>query len=222
MKILKPLLLLCIVLILNACSGGNSSTNESAEAAETTVTTESGVTVSFDTNEATVDEVFEFFYDLGGDAFTGTIRWGDNTETRVRGSGSARHIYRVDGERSISIQIDGGVSERVGRVLVSASASVTSSNSARPQNSAFPQRGVQSCAVSGTLTLQSSSGITYQIVRTVTSPGFFNVEFFENGLSVSAALDELCPRDLAFSAVIGTSLQTDFDVGDTILRYNAN
>ena len=91
---------------LAACSDSDSSTEDSS--AELTVTGESGATATFSTKEATVDEVFEFFYDLGGDEFTGTIHWGDNTTTRVRGSGKARHIYRSDGERSIAIQIDGG------------------------------------------------------------------------------------------------------------------
>ena len=120
MNIIKPLKILLfsfvITVTLTACGGGNSSSEDSS--ADVTVTTESGVTALFDTNEATVDEIFEFFYDLGGDEFTGTIRWGDNTETRVRGSGSARHFYRGEGEVTISIQVDGREPERVGGVVV--------------------------------------------------------------------------------------------------------
>jgi len=114
---MKYISLLLFTLLLTACGDGNSSTEDSST--EVIVTADSGITASFNTNEASIDEVFEFFYDLGGNEFTGTIRWGDNTETRVRGSGNARHIYRGDGEVTISIQIDGSESIPVGTVTVS-------------------------------------------------------------------------------------------------------
>lgn len=138
MDIVKPLYTLLLTFALSitiaACSDGDSSTDESASA-ETTVTTESGVTVSFDTNEVTVDEIFELFYDLGSDELTGTIRWGDNTETRVRGSGNVRHIYRGDGEVSISIQVDGGESELVGIIYVYSAESEQSASSVQSPSS---------------------------------------------------------------------------------------
>ena len=106
---------LCAI-FLSACSDGDSSTEDSSVIV--TITGESGVTATFDTNEATVDEVFEFFYDLGGDEFTATIHWGDNTTERVRGSGKARHRYKSSRTYSIAIQVDGQEGIRVGEVRV--------------------------------------------------------------------------------------------------------
>ncbi len=223
MNTFKILFIALFTITLVACSDSDSSTEDSST--EATVTTESGVTVSFDTNETTVDEIFEFFYDLGGDEFTGTIRWGDNTETRVRGSGNARHIYRGDGEVTISIQIDGGESERVGRVQVIAVALDSGVDSVASSNSTFPQTGQQRCDVSGTLTLDSSSGIRYRIVRTVTTTGFFDIEFVEDGVTVLQAEDNSCPRGVSFvdSRVPDTTgLTLSHSATDLVIMYNAN
>ena len=144
---------LIATITLAACGGGSSSTEDSS--AEATVTTESGVTTTFETNEATVNEVIEFFYDLGGDEFTGTIRWGDNTETRVRGSGSARHIYRADGERAIAIQIDGGDNERVATINVVAAADEEDDEDVQAVAATFSSGADFDCTVASSGTIQS-------------------------------------------------------------------
>ena len=196
---------------LAACGGGNSSTEDSST--EVTVTTASGVTTTFATNEATVDEVFEFFYDLGGDEFTGTIRWGDNTETRVRGSGSARHIYRGDGEVSIAIQIDGGDSERVATIIV-VSASVVSApevdeveeTNPTPPTATLPSSRDFDCSVSSSALIQSpTTGEVIEVRISVISSGQFVVDLLESSQLFSTDAD-LCPAVIvSTNALLATS-----------------
>ena len=236
MNILKPLKILLfsfvITVTLAACGGGNSSSEDSS--ADVTVTTESGVTALFDTNEATVDEIFEFFYDLGGDEFTGTIRWGDNTETRVRGSGSARHIYRGEGEVTISIQVDGGESERVGMVVVSSVttvAAIPDNVAAIPDNdndndnvsgASFPATGTLDCASSGPLTLQSSAGDIYVITHDL-NLAFTTINVSINGVSNSTPADVLiCPETLTITLTLIGTVEISITDGSTSYFYNAN
>ena len=125
-KIFKFIFVSLFVLSIAACGGSDSSTEESATE---TVTTPNGATVTLASDEATVDEVFEIFFNLGGDQLTGTIFWGDNTTTRVRGSGTVRHIYRSANVFTIAIQVDGQTAEAVAIVTVSPAPEETSSQS---------------------------------------------------------------------------------------------
>ena len=115
-KIFKVLFVSLLFAGIAACGGGDSSSEDNA--ADVTVTTPDGVAVTFASDEATVNEVFELFFNLGGDQLTGTIFWGDNTTTRVRGSGTASHIYRGSGTVTIAIQIDGQAAEGVANITV--------------------------------------------------------------------------------------------------------
>ena len=217
------LLTLSLTITIAACSDSDSSTEDSS--ADVTATTESGVTVSFNTNEATVDEVFEFFYNLGGDEFTGTIRWGDNTETRVRGSGNARHIYRGDGEVSISIQVDGRESERVGIVSVSVPVEepAPSSTTVSAVSSSFSQVGSYDCTTSGTITIQSSSGEIFDISYTA-SPGVaatnnYVITLRSGGVGTSGG--SICPVNVPSSSTLTTvGITTNFS--GTTFEFNAN
>ena len=138
-KIFKVLFISLFFAGIAACGGGNSSSEDSA--ADVAVTTSGGVTVTFVSDEATVNEVFELFFNLGGDQLTGTIFWGDNTTTRVRGSGTVSHIYRGSGTVTIAIQIDGQVAEGVANITVLPAAPVeqpTESVSSPTQTTATP------------------------------------------------------------------------------------
>lgn len=150
-KSFKFIFVSLLVLSIAACGGSDSSTEESA--AETVITP-NGATVTLASDEATVDEVFEIFFNLGGDQLTGTIFWGDNTTTRVRGSGTVRHIYRSANTFTVAIQVDGQAAEAVATVAVSPAPeeSVSQSNSSSSTASTPP-------APIPTPTLQCPTGI---------------------------------------------------------------
>ena len=78
---------------------------------------------------------------------TGTIFWGDNITTRVRGSGTVSHIYRGSGTITIAIQIDGQAAEGVANITVSPAApseQPTESVSSATQTTATPTAGTLS------------------------------------------------------------------------------
>ena len=117
---IKTALLFVALSFITACSDSDSSSENSTS--QTDTSTIDGVTVSFSQTKIRAGDVVTVSYDLGTtnaksrskEGLTGTIRWGDVTETRIRGTGKARHRYKPAGSYNVSVQVDGGKSQRFG------------------------------------------------------------------------------------------------------------
>jgi len=113
------------ILIIAGCSNGDTSTGGGgADIPDTggSVVTDSGSLLQVEVEDrATVDDVVNLRYTVRnseGEDQPGTLFWNDNSSSRVRGSGSLKHIYRAAGTYNIAIQPDGEKKQIVGTITV--------------------------------------------------------------------------------------------------------
>lgn len=215
MKTLKLLFTLFFILAVSACGGGKSSSDDNA--AET-VTGENGATVTFSSNEVLVGDVYTLSYDLGGDEFTGTIRWGDNTQVRVRGSGTVNHIYRGSGTVSVSVQIDGGESVRMGNISVKPAP--VSVPEAEEPSVAFVNPTTVDCSSTASFPIRlNGQRFTYNPIQTSGSFGFTIDDLSGTIVATSSGL-VVCPgSSVSFSesaTANGSTVTVQEQVGTSI------
>ncbi len=106
------LILVCVVATGCGNKGDTSTGGASADLSrsENTITNDRGglIYVVYD-EKVFVDDVARVKYAVrnsAGEDQPGTLHWGDNSSSRVRGNGLLKHIYRTPGTYTIAIQPD--------------------------------------------------------------------------------------------------------------------
>lgn len=210
-KFLSAVAISFFSLIIIACSDSDSSSENNSNESSTT-TSNSGAAVRFSSKEITAGDVITVSYDLGSeqtkakDGLTGTIRWGDLQQTRLRGSGKTRYRYKSAGRYSVSLQVDGQESVRVGRIKVNSrevdASTANNSNANQPPATTAPVNF--DCTVSASYPIVTSQGnYTLGVRRSANAPQTRTVMTLLDSTNNRSnfALDIFCPANVSVTHI---------------------
>ncbi len=118
MKKLFSLSIILLMGLLVACGNSNTS-SENARSASETSETGAVLTTNFESAEVDAKGILSIEYTItspNGEELAGTIHWGDNTTSRIKGAAEARHRYRSSGTYRVNVQLDDGSVFRLGQI----------------------------------------------------------------------------------------------------------